>query len=87
VLARIPFDQLASADLVVNAVYEGGLNGDVTTPWHSSFRLAIRGFRIRGETKLRRYRLAIVYTSGAVAARDVRNLHHPTDVQLPPPVR
>lgn len=61
------FESLASADLVVGAVYEGGTVGNASDdPMARLLPCGNQGgFRIRGERATHGYRLALLYTSGA----------------------
>ena len=66
-LARIPFERLPGADLVVGAVYEGGIRGTSgDDPMSKLLPCGNRGgFRIRGSRKMHSYYLALLYTTGA----------------------
>ena len=64
---HVPFAQLDTADLVVNAVYEGGSSGNASDdPMARLLPCGNQGgFRIRGERKSHSYRMALLYTSGS----------------------
>lgn len=64
---RIPFTELAGANLVVNAVYEGGISGNASDdPLAKLLPVGNQGgFRIRGERKSHNYHMAMLYTSGS----------------------
>jgi hypothetical protein len=64
---RVAFEKLISADLVVDAVYEGGKKGNASDdPLSKLLPVGLQGgFRIRGSGKSHDYRLVVLYTSGS----------------------
>jgi hypothetical protein len=69
VTKTVPFDQLASADLTVEAVYEGGADGNVgDDPLGRLVPVGNQGgFRYAGPQKANDLRMVVLYTSGANA--------------------
>jgi hypothetical protein len=64
---RVPFHQLANADLTVGAIYEGGTSGTAADdPMARLLPCGNQGgFRIRGSRSHHSYRMALLYTSGS----------------------
>ena len=62
----IAFDELASADLIVDAVYEGGIGNSITNePLHHLLPVGNQGgFRYRGSVTPFDVRMVVLYTSG-----------------------
>lgn len=65
--AKVPFEQLPTADLHIGALYEGGTQGNAADdPLARLLPCGNQGgFRFKGERKTHTYRMALLYTSGA----------------------
>jgi AspBHI-like restriction endonuclease/restriction endonuclease len=63
---RVPFDKLASADLIIDAVYAGGTKGQSgDDPLHPLLGCGLQGgFRIVGKPSKYDCRLAVLYSKG-----------------------
>jgi len=64
-MKKFVFDELAKADLIVDAIYEGGDHGDVRDDPLSRLMGCSNqgGFRIVGNARTSEFKLAVLYSS------------------------